>query len=115
MYNIGILDIHGNANISGVLYTPSFVEIENKQNGQIQYFNGSIIGGGGIFDLDSRGAVTLTVSREHAAGPPAAEVTDAFAGRAPAAAVLAALPGSTRTALSHLADFFTTPVDQSPA
>ncbi len=68
---------------------------------------------GGIFDLDSRGAVTLTVSREHAAGPPAAEVTDALAGRAPAAAVLGALPGSTRTALSHLADFFTTPVDQS--
>jgi uncharacterized protein (TIGR03083 family) len=77
--------------------------------------------GGGIFDLDSRfdldgrGAVTLTVSREHAAGPPAAEVTDALAGRAPAAAVLAALPASTRTALSHLADFLTTPIDQSPA
>jgi len=71
--------------------------------------------GGGIFDLDSRGAVTLTVSREHAPGPPAAEVTDTLAGRAPAAAVLGALPGSTRTALSHLADFFTTPVDQSPA
>ena len=71
--------------------------------------------GGGIFDLDSRGAVTLTVSREHTAGPPAAEVTDALAGRPPAAAVLGALPASTRTALSHLADFFTTPVDQIPA
>ena len=71
--------------------------------------------GGGVFDLDSRGAVTLTVSRQHAAGPPAAEVTDALAGRAPAAAVLAPLPACTRTALSHLADFFTAPVDQSPA
>ena len=71
--------------------------------------------GGGIFDLDSRGAVTLTASREHAAGPPAAEVTDALAGRPPAAAVLGALPANTRTALSHLADFFTTPVDQIPA
>jgi uncharacterized protein (TIGR03083 family) len=71
--------------------------------------------GGGVFDLDSRGAVTLTVSREHTAGPPAAEVTDALAGRPPAAPVLAALPPTTRTALSHLADFFTTPVDQSPA
>ena len=29
--------------------------------------------------------------------------------------VLADLPASTRTALSHLADYFTTPVDQSPA
>lgn len=70
--------------------------------------------GGGIFDLDSRGAVTLTVRWEQAAGPPAAEVTDALAGRAPAAAALAALPASSRTALSHLADFFTTPIDQSP-
>ena len=70
---------------------------------------------GGTFDLDSRGAVTLTVGREHAAGPPAAEVADALAGRAPAAAVLGALPASTRTALSHLAEFFNTPVDQIPA
>jgi uncharacterized protein (TIGR03083 family) len=70
--------------------------------------------GGGVFDLDSRGAVTLTVSREHTAGPRAAEVTDALADRAPAA-VLGDLPASTRTALAHLADFFNTPVGQSPA
>jgi hypothetical protein len=30
-------------------------------------------------------------------------------------AVLGDLPGSTRAALSHLADFFNTPVGQSPA
>jgi uncharacterized protein (TIGR03083 family) len=78
--------------------------------------------GGGIFDLDSRfdlegrGAVTLTVEAEaDAAGPPAAELTDALAGRAPAAAMLAALPASSRTALSRLSDFFTTPVCQNPA
>ena len=69
---------------------------------------------GGIFDLDSRGAVTLTVSREHAAGPPAAEVTDALAGRGPTAA-LGGLPTSSRAALSHLAEFFNTPVEQIPA
>jgi uncharacterized protein (TIGR03083 family) len=68
--------------------------------------------GGGVFDLDSRGAVTVTVSREHTAGPPAAEVTDALAGRAPAA-VLGDLPTSTRTALSHLAGFFNTPVERA--
>jgi uncharacterized protein (TIGR03083 family) len=67
--------------------------------------------GGGVFDLDSRGTVTLTVSRVTTAGPPAAEVTDALAGRAPAAAVLGDLPASTRTALSHLAGFFNTPVE----
>ena len=32
--------------------------------------------GGGVFDLDSRGAVTLTVSREHAPGPPASWLED---------------------------------------
>jgi uncharacterized protein (TIGR03083 family) len=71
--------------------------------------------GGGIFDLDSHGAVTLTVARVTTAGPPAAQVTDALAGRAPAAAVLGDLPSSTRAALSHLADFYNTPVGQPPA
>ena len=70
--------------------------------------------GGGVFNLDSRGAVTLTVARVTTAGPPTAQVTDALAGRAPAAAVLGDLPPSSRAALSHLADFFNTPVEQSP-
>jgi uncharacterized protein (TIGR03083 family) len=66
--------------------------------------------GGGIFNLDSRGdAVTLTVTRAATAGPPATQVTDALAGRVPTSAVLGDLPASTRTALSHLADFFNTP------
>jgi len=71
-------------------------------------------GGGGIFDLDSRGAVTLTVTRVTTAGPPAAQVTDALAGRGPAAA-LGDLPASSRAALSHLAEFFNTPVEQRTA
>ncbi len=37
--------------------------------------------GGGVFDLDSRGGVTLTVTRVTTAGPPAAGVADALAGR----------------------------------
>jgi hypothetical protein len=49
MYNIGIFDIHGNVNISGVLYSPSFFEIENKQDGQTQYFKGCLVTGGGIY------------------------------------------------------------------
>ena len=44
--------------------------------------------GGGVFELDSRGAVTFTVNRVTTTGPPAAEVADALAGRAPVAAVL---------------------------
>jgi len=72
--------------------------------------------GGGVFDLDSHGdAVTLTVTRVATAGPPAAQVTDALAGRAPTSAVLSDLPARSRAALSHLADFFNTPVEQPPA
>ena len=70
--------------------------------------------GGGIFDLDSRGAVTLTVTRVTTAGPPAAQLTDALAGRGPTAA-LGDLPASSRAALSHLAEFLNTPVEQPTA
>ena len=73
------------------------------------------LSGGGVFEVDSNGGVTLTVTRIATAGPPAAEVADALAGRAPVAAVLGDLPASSRAALSHLADFFNTPVRQSPA
>jgi uncharacterized protein (TIGR03083 family) len=71
--------------------------------------------GGGAFDLDSRGAVTLTATRATTAGPPAAQVADALAGRALTGAVLGDLPASSRAALSHLADFFITPVEHSLA
>jgi hypothetical protein len=70
--------------------------------------------GGGVFDLDSRDGVTLTVTRAATAGPPAAEVADALAGRPPAAAVLGDLPARSRTALLHMADFFNTPVEPPP-
>jgi uncharacterized protein (TIGR03083 family) len=70
--------------------------------------------GGGGFDLDSRDGVTLTVTPAIAGGPPAAQVTDALAGRPPAAAVLGDLPPSSRAALSHMANFFNTPVEPSP-
>ena len=69
--------------------------------------------GGGTFEVDDRSGVTLTVGRGNTAGPPAAQVADALAGRTPVAAVLGDLPPSSRTALSHLADFFNTPVEQT--
>jgi uncharacterized protein (TIGR03083 family) len=71
--------------------------------------------GGGVFDLDSRDGVTLTVTRVITAGPPAAQVTDALAGRPPAAAVLGDLPGGSRAALSRMADFYNTPVEPNTA
>jgi uncharacterized protein (TIGR03083 family) len=69
--------------------------------------------GGGVYNLDSTGTVTLSVTRVATAGPPAAEVADALAGRSPVATVLADLPASSRAALSRLADFFNTPVKPS--
>jgi uncharacterized protein (TIGR03083 family) len=70
--------------------------------------------GGGLFDLDNRDGVTLTVTRETTTGPPAAQVTDALAGRSPVAAVLGDLPPGSRAALSRMADFFNTPAEPSP-
>jgi len=71
--------------------------------------------GGGIFELDTRDGVTLTVTRvTTTAGPPAAEVTDALAGRLPATTALGDLPAGSRAALLHMANFFNTPVQPSP-
>lgn len=49
MYNVGIFDVHGPVNVCGVVYSPSFFEIENKIAGQLQYFKGSMISGGGVY------------------------------------------------------------------
>ena len=62
-----------------------------------------------MFDLDNRDGVTITVTPAPTAGPPAADVADALAGRPPAAAVLGDLPARSRAALSHMARFFNTP------
>lgn len=70
--------------------------------------------GGGVFELDSSDGVTLTATRVTTAGPPAAQVTDAVAGRAPVASILGDLPADSRAALSGMGDFFNTPVEPSP-
>ena len=70
--------------------------------------------GGGVFELDSRDGVTLTVTRVTTAGPPAAEVTDALAGRLPATTALGDLSASSRATLLRMANFFNTPVQPSP-
>jgi uncharacterized protein (TIGR03083 family) len=72
--------------------------------------------GGGVFDVHSRGAVTLTVTQAGTqagtGGPPAAEAADALAGRSPIGAALGDLPASSRAGLGRLGDFFNTPVKQ---
>jgi uncharacterized protein (TIGR03083 family) len=66
--------------------------------------------GGGLFEVDGRGGVTFTVLPVTGAGPYAAEVADALAGRAPLAAALPGMRGRSRAALSRMADFFHAPV-----
>jgi len=64
MFNTGIVDIHGGANISGLVYGPSFIEIENKE-GNLQYFNGAILGGAGVLlqGNDSAGSIVVKFDR----------------------------------------------------
>ncbi|MES0371422.1 MAG: pilus assembly PilX N-terminal domain-containing protein [Mariprofundaceae bacterium] len=59
IYSGGLLDMHGNVNVSGVLYTPMQIELEAKNDGNYkgtaaegparQYINGSLIGGFGVY------------------------------------------------------------------
>lgn len=49
IYTIGVVDLHNALNISGAMYTPSYMEIENKHNGDIQYMSGELIMGNGIY------------------------------------------------------------------
>ncbi len=48
MFNTGIVDLHDACNVCGLVYGPSFIEIENKE-GNLQYFSGSIMGGAGVY------------------------------------------------------------------
>jgi hypothetical protein len=65
MYSIGTVDMHGPVNISGVVYTPSYSEIENKPNegfqvaNQIQYIKGSLIVGMGIYYQNVQAATSI--------------------------------------------------------
>jgi hypothetical protein len=59
IYTIGCLDMHGNANICGVLFTPSYMEIENKANAQIQYIRGAVIMGNGIYFENNSKSISI--------------------------------------------------------
>lgn len=59
---IGLVDLHNSLNISGVLYTPSYMEIENKHNDDTQYIKGEVIMGSGIY-LENTQTATTVLSR----------------------------------------------------
>jgi hypothetical protein len=62
----GLLDVHGNANISGMLYTPDSCEIEAHAGSEVngdannagpfQYVNGALLVGNGLWLEDQRNA-----------------------------------------------------------
>lgn len=62
MYTTGGLDLHGNANISGMMYTPSYIEIENLTSGNTQYIRGSVIMGNGIYYQNTSAGSTSIIS-----------------------------------------------------
>ena len=59
MYRTAICDFHGDLNVSGVVYSPVFAEIENKRDGQLQYISGSVIVGGGIYYENKKRSVSI--------------------------------------------------------
>lgn len=59
---IGVFDIHGVLNVSGVMYTPSYVEIENKENAT-QYVRGAVINSYGMY-LENTGTGTSIFTRD---------------------------------------------------
>jgi uncharacterized protein (TIGR03083 family) len=69
--------------------------------------------GGGVFDVDTHGAIVVTATRLTVAGPSAAVVADALAGRTPMDQALPDVAPGSRTALGRLGDLFNTPVEQS--
>ncbi|HZR18352.1 MAG TPA: hypothetical protein VFE51_13750 [Verrucomicrobiae bacterium] len=62
LYTYGCLDMHGNANICGVCYTPSYMEIENKVAGNTQYIRGACIMGNGIYYENTSSGSTSIIS-----------------------------------------------------
>jgi len=49
MFENGVVDMHGPLNVCGAFYGPSFIELENKTSGNVQYINGIVIGGAGVY------------------------------------------------------------------
>jgi hypothetical protein len=69
-------------------------------------------GVGGVFDIDTHGEVVVTATPMTVQGQSAALVVDALAGRSPIDHALPDVAPSSRAALSRMAVFLNTPVEQ---
>jgi hypothetical protein len=68
-YSTSVVDIHGSVNISGAVYTPSYMEIENKNTYQTQYVRGQLIGGYGMY-LENISSSSISVFTRDPKPPP---------------------------------------------
>jgi len=59
VYTNGIIDLEDAVNISGLVYGPGLIEIENKA-GKIQYINGEVYAGGGVY-IEGHASTGFTV------------------------------------------------------
>ena len=60
MYAGGVFDMHEQSNISGLVYTPGPLELEQKSATAHQYINGVVVTGYGAF-FEEKGAITIIV------------------------------------------------------
>jgi hypothetical protein len=67
VYTVGVVDLHGPLNICGAMYTPSYMEIENKQPNQTQYIKGCVIMGNGIYYENNQRGSTSIISYDNSA------------------------------------------------
>jgi hypothetical protein len=67
MYTTAICDFHGPVNISGVVYSPIYAEIEQKSANQTQYIRGSVILGHGLLYENSQATSKSIISYDPAA------------------------------------------------
>jgi len=68
VYTVGVVDLHGPLNICGAMYTPSYMEIENKEpnnTNQTQYIKGCVIMGNGIYYENTKAGSTSIISYDN--------------------------------------------------
>lgn len=59
IYSTGCLDTHNSVDVCGVFYTPCYIELENQHDGDIQYINGCVIMGHGIYYQNNKKATSI--------------------------------------------------------
>ncbi len=62
MYKGGYIDVHHKMNVNGIMYSPNYIEIEQKGENNVQFLNGALVGGAGIFLEDKNCSSGIFIS-----------------------------------------------------